>query len=596
MPINQLQIPGYTQPTPIDFSGFAQLTKMYEDAQNKQTLANLGKGLADGSLDYKQAAGMAAKAGKLDVAMSLIKMGEEKQQQGDFTKNFGQLLGGGSSQPSPAPRAASSLINLGQPQTVDPNQVNSIDAMADLKPQTQAKLPIAQGAVSGIESGGRYDATGPMISGGPMAGQRGIGKYQVMESNVGPWTKEVLGRAMTPQEFAASPDAQDAVFNGKFGGYMEKYGSGGAARAWHAGEGGMNNPAAGDQLGTSTAAYGNRVANTVDGGALPPNARPAGPAQQQPQGDPTPRTNPVQNNIPALMYIMAHPGASSGQKEAAKVALTEAIKTPDSLKAYDFYQRQETSQGRRPLSFLDYTIKEKQAGATAITTDMRGENTYSQTMGKEMAGMNIEIPKAAIAARGQMATMDRLGQLLNDPSVYQGSGGEKFAELKRMGKAIGVDTGDLGPTEAVRAISNQFALEMRNPAGGAGMPGAMSDKDREFLQQIVPGLQNNPNGNALLIDYKRRLAQRSIDVEAQRRAYVKAHGKLDEGFFGHLSDWSDANPVFPEAAKAQTPGAQPQAPQQQPQATPQLQKGMTATNPNTGQKIIFDGVQWAPAQ
>lgn len=126
----------------------------------------------------------------------------------------------------------------------------------------QGQSPYA-GAISGIESGGRYDAVGPATR----TGDRAFGKYQVMGANVGPWTEKYLGQRMSPQEFLASPEAQDAVFNGEFGSYVQKYGPEGAARAWFAGEKGMNNPNARDVLGTSVADYAakfNRAAGATD--------------------------------------------------------------------------------------------------------------------------------------------------------------------------------------------------------------------------------------------------------------------------------------------------------------------------------------------
>lgn len=113
-------------------------------------------------------------------------------------------------------------------------------------------------AISSIESGGNYRAVGPIISRGSMQGQRALGKYQVMESNVGPWTEEALGQRLTPMQFLGSNEAQDAVFKHKFGQYEAKYGPEGAAKAWFAGEGGMNDPNRRDQLGTSVAQYGQR--------------------------------------------------------------------------------------------------------------------------------------------------------------------------------------------------------------------------------------------------------------------------------------------------------------------------------------------------
>lgn len=109
-------------------------------------------------------------------------------------------------------------------------------------------------AIAGIESGGKYDLLGPTTK----AGDRAYGKYQIMGANVPDWTRAALGTAMTPEQFLADPKAQDAVFQHRFGQYVDKYGPTGAAKAWFAGEGGMNNPDARDQLGTSVADYARR--------------------------------------------------------------------------------------------------------------------------------------------------------------------------------------------------------------------------------------------------------------------------------------------------------------------------------------------------
>ena len=108
-------------------------------------------------------------------------------------------------------------------------------------------------AIAGIESAGSgdYKALGPQTKGG----DRAYGRYQVMGANIPEWTQAALGRAMTPEEFIASPEAQDAVFDHRFGGYVQKYGPEGAAKAWFAGEGGMKNPNARDVLGTSVDDY-----------------------------------------------------------------------------------------------------------------------------------------------------------------------------------------------------------------------------------------------------------------------------------------------------------------------------------------------------
>lgn len=141
-----------------------------------------------------------------------------------------------------------------------------------------AGIDTYRNAISGIESSGRYNLLGPITR----DGDRAYGKYQVMGKNVGPWTREVLGREMSPEEFASDPAAQDAVFNAKFGNYVSKYGPEGAARAWFAGEGGMNDPNRKDVLGTSVAQYARKFNTAIgapQGGGSP---APQGGSQMNP--------------------------------------------------------------------------------------------------------------------------------------------------------------------------------------------------------------------------------------------------------------------------------------------------------------------------
>jgi hypothetical protein len=86
-------------------------------------------------------------------------------------------------------------------------------------------------ALGMTESSGDYSREGPMTRHG-----RALGRYQVMPFNVGPWTQRWYGRRLTPQEFLASPEAQDAVFRGQFGSYLNRYGNHrDAASMWFSG-------------------------------------------------------------------------------------------------------------------------------------------------------------------------------------------------------------------------------------------------------------------------------------------------------------------------------------------------------------------------
>ena len=108
-------------------------------------------------------------------------------------------------------------------------------------------------AIKSIESAGSggYSALGPVTK-----GDRAYGAYQVMGNNVGPWSEAALGRRLTPSQFLNDPSAQDAVFDHRFGGYVDKYGPQGAAQAWFGGPGSVGKGGMGtDILGTSGNAY-----------------------------------------------------------------------------------------------------------------------------------------------------------------------------------------------------------------------------------------------------------------------------------------------------------------------------------------------------
>ncbi|SCX30499.1 Phage-related minor tail protein [Agrobacterium sp. DSM 25558] len=107
-------------------------------------------------------------------------------------------------------------------------------------------------AIKSIESGGNYNALGPITR----TGDRAYGAYQVMGANVPSWTKQALGQSLTPEQFLGNSSAQDAVFKKIFGGYTSKYGASGAAQAWFGGPGSVGSGGtAKDILGTSGTAY-----------------------------------------------------------------------------------------------------------------------------------------------------------------------------------------------------------------------------------------------------------------------------------------------------------------------------------------------------
>lgn len=171
------------------------------------------------------------------------------------------------------------------------------------------------------------------------------------------------------------------------------------------------------------------------------------------------------------------------------------------------------------------------------------EKAEAKTVGEGFGKQYSAIQEADLNSSNQLSKLDRMEQLLS--GVQTGALTPAITQVQAIAQSFGLEVDKSLPAkQAMEALTNEIALTLRNPSGGAGMPGALSDKDREFLQSMTPSLSKTPEGNRMIIDTARKLAQRNRDVGKLARAYRKAHGQFDEGFFEQLQTFSDAHPLF----------------------------------------------------
>ncbi len=402
-------------------------------------------------------------------------------------------------------------------------------------------MPQYANAISGIESGGRYDLIGPVTRGG----DRAIGKYQVMASNVPEWTKEALGKSMTPAEFRADPQAQEAVFAHKFGSYVQKYGPEGAAKAWFAGEDGMKNPNARDVLGTSVSSYARQFRNNLGpAGAqvasLDPRAGVAPAGAPPAQSGPTPQRlaqalqNPPQVNLDAqrkalAVRLLADPRTPSQIRALIAQQMTPQkpievngrLVDPRTFKVLADFSDPKTAvvgdtvvdvgkgraiyQGQpKPTTdiqnyqfsqqtpgFADYQERLKRAGAAAITNDMRGENEFSKVAGKQQATRFDELASEAPAAKQMMsdvATLQQLGRV-----IHTGKGAQVRQAIGPVADALGIKVDGLSDIQAYDSIVNRVAPTLRVKGSGA-----QSDFELKNFLKSLPSLGNTPRGNEII--------------------------------------------------------------------------------------------------
>lgn len=143
--------------------------------------------------------------------------------------------------------------------------------------------PAWANAIASIESqgSGGYSAVGPQTA----KGNRAYGKYQVMDFNIPAWTQKHLGQKLTPEQFLASPEAQEAVFQGEFGASVQKYGNPqDAASVWFTGRPASQGAGSSDILGTTGAEYVNKFNSALGQGMTTSTKGPQMMQEEKPRG------------------------------------------------------------------------------------------------------------------------------------------------------------------------------------------------------------------------------------------------------------------------------------------------------------------------
>lgn len=287
----------------------------------------------------------------------------------------------------------------------------------------------------------------------------------------------------------------------------------------------------------------------------PPAGERAGPTPQAANRLNMAATNPIEilpaNLRPLVAAMGPEQGAAFLAQQAAKQMETGAWEPIG-----DGLQRNRLTGEIKPIS---PKLVEANINPTISMPPQR--KAEDEIIGKRFGEIYAGLQSRAMSVPSELSKLERLDSLLD--RVNTGKFAGTTLELKRMAKAAGIDLeaigvrDDVAPAQAAHALSREMALELRNPQGGAGMPGALSDRDREFLESMVPGIEMDPQGRKLIIETRRRLLKREQEVAKRARDYRKKHGTIDEGFFDELAAFSEKNPLFADLTMPQPASAQP---------------------------------------
>jgi hypothetical protein len=352
-------------------------------------------------------------------------------------------------------------------------------------------------AVAGIESKGQpnngYGAIGPVADN---KGSRAVGRYGVMDYNIGPWTQEVLGKSMSPQEFLASPEAQDKVFETKFGQYVTQYGSPQAAsRVWFAGPGGMNTNAT-DVNGMTPQRYQAQFTqNGGGGGAAPLNGGLVPPDVVRNTGGIVPIPNATGTATPTPI-----PNAKPGDAQTVP-AQTFAPPTPTVVPrppADPQIVQEVVGRVQRGLISRADGIKEIEANRdkNQQLLQAQADKTYAEQLGEYTTRRNIQLQGAEHDRQQNTATpsndqalaggfVDRMtrsnGILAQMPSDVLASVKGKVSEYIPFGAGSYLQSPAY--IQAKQARDDFINAELRRESGAAISASEYANADRQYFPQ-----------------------------------------------------------------------------------------------------------------
>ena len=224
------------------------------------------------------------------------------------------------------------------------------------------------------------------------------------------------------------------------------------------------------------------------------------------------------------------------QKDAEALGLRPG--TPE----YDSYVRQRTLQG-----------SPEAVAATAAAMASKMQAAPANTAASKMFQSAIE---GGASARSHLANLDAVEMALKD--LPTGAGASRIADIGAFLHSYGLDPKTFGLPDSASAaqvsgaLLKPLILELRNPAGGAGMPGSLSDSDRKFLESSTASIENTPGANAGIIMLQRRMQQRNLDIENLAIQHEEANGgNVTPTFLREVRDWSAAHPLFDDDFRKQ---------------------------------------------
>lgn len=520
----------------IDFSPIGELGKTYGDAQDRATLANLGQGLADGTIDYKQAAGLAAKAGRFDIAMPLLEQHNSLQAGLALMKSLpgqqptaGVPLNAIGGPPAPAPRAPSPMAmgQNGQPVLASDGGLMPPDAPPINAPRPGGPIPSSARVWGDDEAvkAGLYDdpaaARGTQVAQAPTAtATDASGAPMVRTQPAAP-----AAGVAPPPATQASPQPAPA------------------------------RPATSPQLGGNMPGSGLTLIDSPALQGMPASMRAALPTmlaskQYQPQAMALIQKyiNPEQWQLfRDTMGNVFTRNSATGESKPLIQATPQMMNANASGLPSPLAYEAATQMSGAAADNTKTTPEQKNAAASGGQTPQQYASNVEQD--KKLADIwakkyetSIEAGQTANAAIPQIQSVKNI--IANDPNFFSGIGENYNLNLKKIGAAIGLSPDAPVAQEYVgKVLAGQITAGLKTTFGGAGL-GPVRVVEFNQLKESLASKNNSPQALFALVTMAERTQQRAAAVAEIAQNYNGGSGRLDAGFDRQVAAYDRLHPIL----------------------------------------------------
>lgn len=225
-------------------------------------------------------------------------------------------------------------------------------------------------------------------------------------------------------------------------------------------------------------------------------------------------------------------------KSAAAIAMTPAADNRTAMvQNYEYW----LSQGKTPDEAAEMARAGAGGSVTNVSTALPAqENAYDKGLGEWAVKTYTGVQDAAASASDQIANLSRMEVLMNDPNFRSGTGTDAVVSMQKLVEALGGNPADVGSVEAFRAASTQAVMAQLGGSLGAGF----SNADRDFIMGMTANLDNSIQGNRIIIEAQKRIAQRKIELARLADEYIAKNGRLDQNWPQTMRKYAETYPLF----------------------------------------------------